>query len=438
MTDVLNLPSLSFPPGFLWGSSTSAYQIEGDCTNNDWHRAGEQGKQKEVCGRACNHYAMYREDVDLIRDLGHQAYRFSIEWSRVEPREGQFDPEATEHYVDLCRRLTLAGIKPWVTLFHFTNPLWFADKGEWNKEENVGCFLRFVEHIVPRIAPYVSGWAPINEYNFYSGAPNSPEDHRRLANYAFNLLFADAGAYDIIKAHSSDPCASPMASLMLEPYRPHDPFDRTMADYADWVANGWYYHALRTGELVYPFTEVRHCPQVKGRADFWGLNLYARDLVDSRRKSCRAEGRYAHCGMRLVRSAEKPWEFSPDAVMAQLCRFRDKPVHVIENGLATDDDRFRIVSMALHLAAIRQAMDFGVEVRSYFHWSLFDNFEWGSFDPKFGLVAVDRETFLRQPKPSAWFYRDVIAANAVSGEIVRRHLGGLPSAGEVGSREGAR
>lgn len=431
MHDVLNLPRIEFPKGFLWGSSTSAYQIEGDCVNNDWHRAGEQGKHSEKCGKACNHYAMYREDVELIRNLGHTAYRFSIEWSRVEPSEGRFDEAATEHYVDLCRRLVATGIRPWVTLFHFTNPIWFADKGEWNKEENVGCFLRFVEHIVPKIAPYVAGWAPINEYNFYSGAPNPPEEHRRLANYAFNLLFADAGAYDVIKAHSKAPCASPMAYLTLQAYRPEDPFDAALTAYADWVANGWYYHAIRTGELVYPFTDARHCPQVKGRADFWGVNMYTRDLVDSRRKNCRADGRYPHRAMRLVRStADKPWEFCPDELMANLCRLKDKTVYVTENGLATDDDRFRILYLALHLAAIRQAMDFGVDVRGYFHWSLFDNFEWGSFAPKFGLVGYDKATFARQPKPSAAFYREVIAANAVSGQLVRKHLPQLPSMGD--------
>ena len=436
MHDVMNLPRVEFPRGFLWGSSTSAYQIEGDCPNNDWERGAREGRWKEACGKACNHYALYKEDVELIRSLGHPAYRFSIEWSRVEPEEGRFDAAATEHYVDLCRRLAAAGIKPWVTLFHFTNPIWFADKGEWNKEENIGCFLRFVEHIVPKIAPYADGWAPINEYNFYSGAPNQPEDHRRLANYAFNVLLADAGAYDIIKAHSEKPCGSPMAYLTLQPFRPHDPFDQAMTDYADWVANGWYYHAMRTGELVYPFTDARYCPQVKGRADFWGVNMYARDLVDSRRKACRADGRYPHRALSLVQSAEKPWEFSPDELMANLCRLKDKPVYVTENGLATDDDRFRIVYMALHLAAIRQAMDFGVDIRSYFHWSLFDNYEWGSFDPKYGLVGFDKKTFARLPKPSAWFYKDVIAANGVSGELVRKHLSEVPSMPVASQRQG--
>lgn len=430
MYDVLCLPRLEFPKGFLWGSSTSAYQIEGDHTNNDWYRGGEQGRYKAVCGKACNHYAMYREDVDLIKRLGHQAYRFSIEWSRVETSEGHFDPEATEHYVDLCRRLKEAGIRPWVTLFHFTNPLWFADKGEWNKEENIGCFLRFVEYIVPKIAPYVDGWVPINEYNFYSGAPNQPEDHRRLANYAFNLLLTDAAIYDIIKSYSKGPCASPMAYLALQPMRPADKFDCAMAEYADWVANGWYFHAMRTGELVYPFTDMRYCPQVKGRCDHWAVNMYARDLVDSRRQGCRG-GRYHHRALRINQAIEQPWEFSPDELMHNIMRLGDKPVYITENGCNTDDDRFRIVYIALHLAAFRQAVDLGLDLRSYFYWSLMDNYEWGNYDSKFGLVDFDKTTFARTPRPSALFFKDVIQANAVSGEMVRKYLRHLPSSADA-------
>ena len=140
------------PQDFLWGTSTSAYQIEGGNTNNDWYRAGEKGGYQQKCGMACNHYEMYKEDVKLISSLGHKVFRFSIEWSRVETSDGVFDRDATEHYIDLCRLLCESGIKPWVTLYHFTNPIWFADKGEWNKRENVDCFLRFVEHIVPEIS----------------------------------------------------------------------------------------------------------------------------------------------------------------------------------------------------------------------------------------------------------------------------------------------
>jgi beta-glucosidase len=281
--------------------------------------------------------------------------------------------------------------------------------------------------MVPLLAPYVDGWAPINEYNFYSGAPNQPEDFRRLANYAFNLLIADAACYDIAKAHSQAPCASPMAYLALQPRRAHDVFDRTMADFADWCANGWYYHAIRTGELVYPFHDGRWLPSVKGRADHWAVNMYARDLVDARAKNARGP-RYRHRALRINAShRDNAWEFSPDELLHNMMRLRDKPVVITENGCNSDDDRFRIVSIALHLAMAREALDQGLDLRGYLHWSLFDNYEWGSWAPKYGLVGFDPATFARQPRPSALLLRDVIRENAISGEIVRRHLDRHPS-----------
>jgi beta-glucosidase len=329
-----------------------------------------------------------------------------VEWSRVETAEGQFDRTATEHYVDYFRSIAEAEIKPWVTLFHFTNPIWFADKGEWHKRENVACFLRFVEHIVPKIAPYVDLWLPINEYNFYTGAPVQPAEHQKMANYAFNVLRADAGAHDI--------------------------FDRTMTDYADWCANGWYYHAMRTGELVFPFTKAEYLPEIKGRADFWGVNMYARDLVSARHANCRAP-RHHHRSLIINKAHEtNPWEITPDELMENLHRLKDKPVYITENGCNTDNDEFRITYIALHLAAFRQAIDDGVDIRCYLYWSLLDNFEWGSYDPKFGMVAFDRETFERRPKSSSAFFKDVIEQNGISGQLVQKYLSHLPTMRQAG------
>ena len=427
MHDILNMEPITFPEGFLWGTSTSAYQIEGGNTRNDWHRAEQAGRFSEPCGKACDHYHRYREDIELMRSLGYPAFRFSVEWSRVEPREGEFDSEAIEHYVDVCRQLQAAGIEPWITLFHFTNPVWFADLEEWHNRQNIDHFLRYVERIVPVLAPYAKGWLPINEYNFYAGAPSLPADHDRMANYTFNLLFADAGCYDIIKTCSDAPCASPMSYLTPVPMRPHDLFDQTLASYVDWVANGWYYHAIRTGELVYPFTNARDCPEIKGRADFWAVNMYTRNMVDSRRGNTKGE-RHLHSTLRInATHAKDPWEFAPGDLMANLLRLDDKPVMVTENGCNTDDDRFRILYIALHLAALRQAMDFGQDIRGYFHWSFLDNYEWGSYASKYGLVGFDPETSERQPKPSAFFLRDVIQANGLSGETIRKYLGRIPS-----------
>ncbi len=427
MYDVLSLAPVKFPEGFIWGSSSSAYQTEGDNFNCDFYQAELDGHMKEPCGKACNAYAMYKEDIAMIQRLGHKAYRFGVEWSRVETARGEFNAEAVAHYVDMARRLRDAGIQPWVTLHHFSNPLWFTKLGEWHQRANVDAFLEFVEHLVPRLAPYIAGWVPINEYNLHGGMPPQPENHKKMAAYKFNFLLADAGTYDIIKAHSAAPAASCMAYVPFQGSQPHDRTDAMMADYTDWCSYGFYYHAIRTGEWVYPFVDGGYFPQLKGRADFWAANMYVRQLVNSRSGACKGE-RYPHTFLPLIDNPDfYANEFSPDHLMWNLQRLKDKPVILTENGCCADDDRFRIAYLAMHLAAFRHAIDTGVDLKGYFYWCLMDNYEWGSYLPRFGMVDCDRQTFVRTPKPSSSFYRDIIAANGFSGQTVRKYLDRLPS-----------
>lgn len=430
MYDVLSLPQIDFPPGFLWGSATAAYQIEGGNDNTD-HAAREgPATGLEVCGKACNSYELFKEDIALLKQLGHQAYRFSIEWARVEPVPGTFSAEAVEHYVEQCRCLAEAGIQPWVTLHHISNPLWLEKMGGWLQPESIDLFLRYVDHIVPRIAQYVKGWTPMNEYNLIGGVPPQPARHVESARRKLHLLLADGMTYDRIKAHSQAPIGSSIAFLPIYPNREHDELDRTLAAYARWCSWGFYYHAMRTGEWMYPFMDAQHCPQLKGRADFWAVNIYTRRLIDSRKAGTKPP-RYLHKHLPLLPIDFYGDEMAPDQLMFNLERLLDKPVYITENGLATHDDRFRIAYMALHYAAFRQAIDHGVDLRGLFHWSLMDNYEWGSWAPTFGLAACDRQTFKRTPRPSAAFYREIIQANGFSGQTVRKYLDRLPSRSDI-------
>jgi beta-glucosidase len=154
--------------------------------------------------------------------------------------------------------------------------------------------------------------------------------------------------------------------------------------------------------------------------------MYTRRLIDGRSGNLRSQ-RYLHKNLPLIDMDFYLDEMSPDQLMHNLERLKDKPVYITENGCACNDDRFRIVYMALHYAAFRQAIDHGVDLRGLFYWSLMDNYEWGSYLPRFGLVDCDRKTFVRTPKPSAGFYRDIIAGNGFSGEVVRKYLQHLPS-----------
>ena len=431
MYDVFSLPAITFPDGFLWGSATAGHQIEGDNVHSqNWHAEQQpdffkddpERRYRAVSGQACDSYRLYREDVDLVAALGHQAYRFSIEWSRIEPAEGQWNAEAVQHYMDLLARLTERGIRPFVTLHHFTHPYWFEQAGGFRRRDNLRFFERYLEYLLPHVSPYVSGWNVINEFNLAGMFSPLAE----AGPFLFNMLRAHALGYHVLKRHSAAPVSSAHAFIHWFPRRFHDSLDQRMTGYMDFVTNEFFFHAIRTGELVFPNQDAELAPEVKGTADFWAVNYYTRHMVDARRASLQGP-RFQHKTLKLIPMDFYLEEFYPEGLTANLERLADRPVYITENGLAADDDRYRIVYLALHLSAIKDAIDRGVDVRGYFYWSLMDNYEWGSFVPRFGLVAVDFETFQRTPKPSADFYRDVIQQNGFSGERVRRYLDVLPT-----------
>ncbi len=432
MYDVLSLPSITFPEHFLWGSATAGHQIEGDNIHSqnwrneqqsEFYRDDPARKIMAPSGKACDHYRLYREDVELIARLGHQGYRMSIEWSRIEPAEGVWDEEAVRHYVDLLERLVRHDIKVFVTLHHFTHPLWFDQIGAFSKPENNHYFERYLNFLVPRISDYVSGWNVINEFNQWGGLTAGPS----IAPLKFNMIRIHALGYHVIKQYSQAPVSTAHAFVHWFPWRFNDELDRCMTKFADFTTNEFFFHALRTGELVYPNTDAQYDPEVKGAIDFWSVNYYTRHMVDARVARLDDGKRFQHKLLRMIPMPFYLEEMYPEGLIANLERLKDLPVYITENGCCCDDDRFRIVYLALHLSALREAMDRGVDVRGYFYWSLMDNYEWTTFVPKFGLVAVDRATFERTPKPSAFLYRDIIHENGLSGTLVHRYLENLPS-----------
>lgn len=419
MYDVFSLPPSAFPHDFLWGSATAAYQIEGDNVHAAlWAREAEL--KWTPSGKACNSYALYKEDIELIKRLGHQVYRFSINWSRIESADGQWNAEAIEHYVDLCRRLVTAGIKPFITLYHGEHPEWFERIGGWKVAENLHLWERFVSRMVPLLAPFSAGWIVLNEFNGGFGGDS--------ASRKYLMMKAHAVGYHLIKQHSAAPVSSAHAFIHWQPRRYHDKLDNITSDLNDWMQNEFFFHAVRTGEFVYPQFDAKPDPLFKGSVDYWGVNMYTRHMADAR--SVRGEGAtYVHKVMPLIDADFWLKEFFPECMVSNLERLADKPVIITENGAACTDDRFRIVYLALHLCALREAMDRGVDVRGYFAWSLMDNWEWGSFAPRFGLCHVDYTTFVRTPRPSAWFFKDIIANRGLDVDLLRVHLKEMPSMG---------
>ncbi|HNY10808.1 MAG TPA: family 1 glycosylhydrolase [Candidatus Wallbacteria bacterium] len=418
MYDIFSLPEIKFPDGFIFGSATAGHQVEGDNVHSNWWALEQAGKVGSLSGKACNHYELYREDVELIKQLGHKAYRMSIEWSRIEPAEGKFNAEAMDHYIDLLERLKRAGLIIYLTLHHFTHPQWFEELGGFQKLSNMPYFERFINYAVPRIAKYVDYWNVINEFNLGGSAER--------IEFKLNMLRYHARGYHLIKQYSKAPVSSAHAFIHYFPYRRHDELDNIMTGFQDWRDNEFFFHAIRTGEIAFPFKDAEYVPEIKGTADFWAVNYYTRHMVDGRLSGLEGK-RFQHKQLKMIPINFYLEEMFPEGLISNIERLKDKPVHITENGCSCDDDRFRIVYIALHLSALHEAIARGVDVRAFLYWSLMDNYEWGSFVPRFGLVKVDFKTFERVVKPSAYFYRDIIAENGLNQAIVRRHIKDLPT-----------
>ena len=413
MFDIFSLPDFQMPEGFLWGAGYAGHQVEGNNIHSqNWKKEIDQ-HYEERSGLACNSYELWKTDVDLAEQAGLQAFRTSVEWSRIEPEEGHFDQKAADHYVALFSELKSRGIQVFATMVHQTHPQWFEERGHFTKLENRKYFERYLEFIVPQIAPYVDFWNVLNEFNLYND-----EEHiqLKLACVQFHAL-----GYHVIKRYSDRPVSSAHALVQYMAKRPWDRWDSTLAQYNDLRDHEFFFHAMRTGEILYPFRDGIYAPEVKDTVDFWSINSYVRDLIDARKASTWGE-RFIFKKMQMIPRDFYLEEFNPECIVNNLSRLTDKPVYISENGCCCDDDRFRIAFIAVYTAAVYEAIKLGTDVRGYLYWSLLDNYEWSSYVPRFGLYAVDRKTFQRTPKPSVSFYREVIGHNGVSQEIIRRYL----------------
>ncbi|MBI4288964.1 MAG: glycoside hydrolase family 1 protein [Chloroflexi bacterium] len=387
--DVRRPKRLSFPAGFFWGSATSAYQVEGGIENCDWAKL-------YPAGRACDHYNRYEEDLDLTKHLNQNAYRFSIEWSRIEPEEGKWNEREIAHYRKVIQSLRERKLEPFVTLHHFTSPQWFATKGGFEKQSNVFFFVRFATRLLQEYGDLVSFWITINEPSIYAYQGYFkgiwPPQKRSVVSslrVARNLIAAHREVYK--QFHSLRPDVNiGIAHNMyfFEPFHKHSPLDRFVVALC-WRI--WNDHILR---------------QIKTCQDFVGLNYYF-------------HGKLMFPGLqrnekRIV--SDIGWEVYSEGIYGILKRLRKYrlPIYITENGLADAKDKLRGDFIKDHLTWIHRAIEEGVDVKGYFHWSLIDNFEWEKgFGPRFGLVEIDYETLERKCRPSAHYYSEICKNNAL-------------------------
>ncbi|MBN2288419.1 MAG: glycoside hydrolase family 1 protein [Candidatus Glassbacteria bacterium] len=430
MFDLKGFKRVDFPQGFLWGASTSAYQVEGGNTNNQWW-AFEQLEGRiergEKCGDACGHYRKYEEDFDLAQSLKHNIHRLSIEWSRVCPQEGVFDTAELEHYRRVLEALRERGMKVLLTMHHFTDPLWFFEKGSFGREGAEADFAAFCGRCAREYGGLVDYWATFNEpqvnlLGWYWGIfPPEKKDLQAACRVLAGQLKAHAAAREAIKA--SLPGAQVgmvMATGEFRPRRDSDFLDRLYSDLFDYLWTGSHLEAVGSGWIRYPAVgEDEQVDGLRNSCDFWGVNYYTENWVDSRSPRGLAEP------LPGQRVSGMKWTWAPEGLVKSLERYSRQgvPLFVSENGIATDDDFERVRYLVEHLRAVAAALGMGLDVRGYLHWSLLDNFEWAcGFRPRFGLVGVDYRTLERKVKPSAEFYAEVIENNALTRELIERYL----------------
>ncbi|MET0979898.1 MAG: glycoside hydrolase family 1 protein [Candidatus Saccharimonadales bacterium] len=405
-------PQLSFPKKFLWGAATSAHQVEGD-THNQWTvwefentislatqasyhfedlecwpriKTAAKDPNNYVSAKGVDHYNRYEQDFDLLKKMNMNAFRFSIEWSRVEPKEGAWSVEAIEHYKEYVKQLKKRNIEPVVTLFHFTLPVWFAEMGGFEKRSNVRYFTRFAEKIVSELGINARFIVTLNEPDLYAAEsylsghwPPNVTSKRKYWQVLNNL------------AHTHNQTAKAIHALNRR-------YKVSVAKNSSYVYAGDNAWLSRMSAGVLQYTKDDYfLKKVVKQCDWLGVNYYFSDRVYGYRVH-NPDQRLSDLG----------WDLSPENIQYALERLHEKyhlPIIVTENGLADGEDEQRQWWITQTLLAMQKAMKNGVKLEGYLHWSLLDNFEWDKgFWPRFGLATVDSKTKERTLRPSAvWF-----------------------------------
>ena len=415
-------------PGFLLGAASAATQIEGGDQNNnwyDWYRRGyiKDGADPSI---ATDHYARWREDLDLMKDMGIQCYRMGVEWSRVEPEDGVFDEAAIAHYREELQALLDRGIRPLLTLHHFNNPLWLEERGGFANRDNITCYLLYVRKMVESVGDLVSEYITINEPNVYAYSsyfqgiwPPGRKSLLDMSRVMTNLAAAHIEAYGLIRktrlqmGYKDTRVGFANHLRAFAPKDPENPVHRFWASRTEQIFQGSLTRAMCLGRRTFPIGN--HPSIVPGRyCDFHGVNYYTRSTV-----SGPADGAAAGCPVN-----DLGWEIYPEGIVEtarKVYALLPRPIYITENGTCDNGDRFRPRYIAEHLRAISES---GLPIQRYYHWCFCDNWEWAEgFAARFGLVHVDFGTQERTVKRSGAFYRRVIQEGGVSEALYQEYCG---------------
>lgn len=416
-----------FPDGFLWGVATSSYQVEGGNLNNQWCAWEQKGRIKsgDRVGLACDWWRNAEQDFDRAQELGVNALRLSLEWSRIEPTEGRWDPAALERYRAMLEALRDRGMRPFVTLHHFTNPLWFENRGAFLAKDSVPLFDRYTRYVIENLGDLCSDWTTFNEPNVYASLgyflgefpPGRRGHFIQAARVTRNLCLAHAAAYRTL--HSMQTGANvgwAQHFVVFKPRRRKSGIDRWLAKFVDRRFNDNFAEGILEGRAPFPLNKFGdHLEEVKGTFDYIGINYYSRLRAGLALDSPRT------FFFQLTVPPHKPQgdsgveipygEAYPKGLRRAASRFAayNKPIFILENGVPDRDDRIRPWLMKRAVKQMRKLLADGVDLRGYFHWSLTDNFEWNEgWHLRFGLFEIDPRTQSRKPRPSAELYAEII------------------------------
>jgi beta-glucosidase len=406
---------MRFPDGFLWGAATAGHQVEGGNASSDmWEAEWAEGSRfAEPSGDACDHYHRYPEDIAALAALGLNAYRFSVEWARIEPEEGFYSRAALDHYRRMVAECLEHDVTPVVTYSHFATPRWFAHDGGFSSPTAPDRFARFAERVTAELGDLVPWVCTFNEPNIialvsrtrvarlaqHENGGAKSENARRRSNVsgavptpAFTAMDVDTAAalhrraVEVIKSGPGN--ARVGWTLALSDLQPVDGGDARCDEIRAACLLDWL--------------------DVSREDDFVGVQTYSRTRIAPN------GGIGPPDGAPTMQNGLEAYPEALEHTVRLAAEVASVPVLVTENGMATDDDEARIAYVRRALEGIARCAADGVDVRGYLHWSLLDNFEWASgFAMKFGLIAVDRTTFTRTVKPSARWLGDVARANAV-------------------------
>jgi len=419
----------TIPNGMLMGVSTASMQIEGGALDTNWNDWYRQGKIKDGSDPATanDHWEKWREDTALMKEMGLQLYRFGVEWGRVMPNMGEVDEAAVQRYREELTLIREAGIRPLLTIHHFSNPMWFENLGAFTKRKNLRFYLEWVELVIERFGDLCSDYITINEPNVY--ATNSyffgswPPGHKSVGETLAvmeNFAYCHICAYQLIhekrKAMGYDDtmvgCANHLR--VFEPKNPHNPMHVIGAKLTAYLFQNALTKAMTLGEFPFPIRNFGKLP--KGEyTDFIGLNYYSRSTVEGVGDGVRENSP----------RNDLDWEVYPQGLVdcaKQLHDVLPRPIWVTENGTCDNHDRFRCRYLYDHLKALSES---NLPFERYYHWCFIDNLEWIEGNSAcFGLVRVNPDTQEREVKKSGHFYAGIIRDGGVTVDAYEQYVAG--------------